>query len=172
MKLFELLQGKWLGHPLHPAVVHVPIGLWTVATVLDLIAWFGVAGDVLPRLSLACVVLGLLAALLAVPTGIADWAPIKKEKPAWRLGLYHLLLNLLATLVWAGNFGLRLGTPEPGAAITLPILLTSITGALLVFVGGYLGCRMVFDQGVSVARQSKKKWRAIAERGGSHVPDA
>ena len=23
------LQGKWLGHPLHPAMVHLPTGAWT-----------------------------------------------------------------------------------------------------------------------------------------------
>ena len=40
MKLLEILQGKWLGHPLHPAIVHVPIGLWTVACQLDVIVWF------------------------------------------------------------------------------------------------------------------------------------
>lgn len=172
VKLFDILQGKWLGHPLHPALAHVPVGLWITAAVLDMVAWFGPGAGVVARLALACVILGLLATLLAVPTGVADWAPIKKEKPAWKLGLYHMLLNLLAIVVWAGNFGLRLGTSEPGAAVTLPILLTSLTGALLVFVSGYIGSRMVFDQGVSVARQSKKKWRTVAERGGSHVPDA
>ncbi|HEY0947150.1 MAG TPA: DUF2231 domain-containing protein [Opitutaceae bacterium] len=172
MKLVDILQGKWLGHPLHPALVHLPIGLWTAAAVLDVAAWFAPAADVLARLGFAAVALGLLTAVLAVPTGVADWAPVKKEKPAWKLGLYHMLLNLLAMIVWAANAGLRLGTLEPGAAVTLPILLTSLTGALLVFASGYLGCRMVFEHGVSIARQSKKKWRAEAERGGSRLPDA
>jgi uncharacterized membrane protein len=172
VKLVDILQGKWLGHPLHPAVVHLPLGLWLTAPVLDVVAWQGVAVPVLARLSLACVALGLLVALVAVPTGVADWASIKKEKPAWKLGLYHLLLNLLAAVVWAGNVGLRLGTPEPGAEVTLPILVTAVLGAALVFVGGYLGCRLAFDLGVSVARQSKTKWRKVAERGGARVPDA
>jgi uncharacterized membrane protein len=172
VKLVDILQGKWLGHPLHPAIVHIPIGGWSAAVVLDVVAWCGAGTAVLPRLAFYSVVIGLLGALLAVPSGVADWAPIKKEKPAWKLGLYHMLLNLLATVVWAGNFGLRLGTVEPGAAITAPILLTSIAGGLLVVVSGYLGCLMVYDQGVSVARQSKKKWRRIAERGGARLPDA
>jgi len=29
------LHGTWLGHPLHPALVAIPIGAWTVAMVLD-----------------------------------------------------------------------------------------------------------------------------------------
>jgi hypothetical protein len=36
-------------------------------------------------------------------------------------------------------------------------------------VSGYLGGRMVFAYGVSVARLSKDKWRKIAEEGGSRT---
>jgi len=31
------LHGVWLGHPLHPALVGIPLGAWTVAFVLDLV---------------------------------------------------------------------------------------------------------------------------------------
>lgn len=171
MKLLDLLQGKWLGHPLHPAIVHVPIGLWTVACVLDVIVWFVPDWVVLARLAQYAVLLGVLAALLAVPTGAADWASVKPDKPAWKLGLFHLLLNLVATVLWAVNFGLRVIENETARPIGLGVLLTSIAGTVFVFVGGYLGALMVFDHGVGVARQSKKKWRAIAQRGGSRVPD-
>src|SRR5690606_13059817 len=51
VKLLDLLHGKWLGHPLHPAIVHVPIGLWTVACVLDVIVWFVPDWVVLARLA-------------------------------------------------------------------------------------------------------------------------
>src|SRR5262245_66303584 len=32
----DFLHGTWLGHPLHPVLTDVPLGAWTVATVLDL----------------------------------------------------------------------------------------------------------------------------------------
>ena len=170
MKLLDLLQGKWLGHPLHPAIVHVPLGLWTIAAGLDLAAWFTGSSPLLPKLAFYAVLVGLAAVLLAVPTGAADWAPIKPEKPAWKLGLYHLMLNLVATVVWAVNFGLRM-LEDRGAVVTMPILLTSLAGLALVWIGGYLGSLLVFEHGTSVGRQSKKKWRAIAEKGGSRVPE-
>jgi uncharacterized membrane protein len=170
MKPIEFLQGKWLGHPLHPAIVHVPIGAWLAACVLDVIVRGGTQNEGLARLSMYLVAIGLLTALLAVPAGVADWAGIKKEKPAWKLGLYHMLLNLLAALVWAGNFGLRVGTLDSPEPVTAPVLVTSILGTLLLLAGGYLGMLLVFDHGVSVARQSKKKWRAIAARGGARLP--
>jgi hypothetical protein len=32
----SLISGTWLGHPLHPFLVSVPIGCWTSASLLDL----------------------------------------------------------------------------------------------------------------------------------------
>lgn len=32
----DVLHGRWLGHPVHPLMVQVPIGTWMSAAVLDL----------------------------------------------------------------------------------------------------------------------------------------
>jgi uncharacterized membrane protein len=170
VKFVEFLQGKWLGHPLHPAIVHVPVGGWIVACVLDVIRWAGGGNEALARLALWCVGVGLVTAVLAVPPGIADWSAVKKGKPAWRLGLYHMILNLLAAVVWTVNLGLRLGS-EPAGALTLPVLVTSLVATALVLVSAYLGSLMVFDQGVGVARFSKAKWRARAAAAGARLPE-
>ena len=172
MKLIEFLQGKWLGHPLHPALVHLPVGAWCSACVLDAIALAGAPNLEIARLALYFVGAGLFVALLAVPTGIADWSGIKREKPAWKLGLWHLVLNAIAALVWCGNLGLRLPALHSAEPVTRPILLTSVLGTLLIAGSGYLGKLMVYDHGISVARRSKKKWRALAQRGGARVPPA
>jgi uncharacterized membrane protein len=171
VKLIDVLQGKWLGHPLHPAVVHIPLGAWIAAPFLDLAGRHAASRGVLPLVGLYCVGAGLITALLAVPTGVADWTSIKKERPAWKLGLYHMALNALAAVVWAANFGLRLNAYDTEQPITNAVLLTSAVGAVLVIISGYLGTLMVFDHGVAVARQSKKKWRAIAARGQARLPD-
>ena len=36
----DLLHGTWLGHPLHPVLVHVPVGCWLSAGLLDLVPPF------------------------------------------------------------------------------------------------------------------------------------
>lgn len=168
VKLLGILQGKWLGHPVHPAIVHLPLGAWISACVLDVTGWLGWTGAATAQLALYLVAAGLLTALAAVPTGVADWIEIKKERPAWKLGLYHMSLTLLAALIWAVNCGLRLGADK---LVTTPVLITSAAGTLLVAAGGYLGSLMVFDHGVGIARHSKKQWRAIAARGGARLPD-
>lgn len=168
MKLSEILQGKWLGHPLHAALVHIPVGSWTAACLLDIFyraQWMDFESG---RLATYLVAFGLFGALLAVAPGFADWLPIKKEKPAWKLGLYHMLLNVVAVIVWSANLSLRFNADE---VVTDAILGTSVVGTLLVFVSGYLGSLMVFDQGTSIARHSKTEWRKIARKGGSRVPE-
>lgn len=139
--------------------------------VIDIVARDAGKGDSLAYLAMYCVTAGLITALFAVPTGVADWTPIKKEKPAWKLGLYHMSLNLLAAIIWAANLGLRWNALDTDDPVTLPIIATSVLGSLLVLVSGYIGSLMVFDHGVSVARQSKARWRRIAEAAGSRVPE-
>ncbi len=172
MKPIEVLQGKWLGHPLHPAIVHLPIGAWILAAVLDLVDRNASNSATVPHLSMYAVITGLATALLAIPTGVAEWSSIKKEKPAWKLGLAHLLLNLFAAVAFAANLGLRWQALETDNPVTTAVLATSVGGAILVVISGYLGSLMVFAHGTSVGRQSKKKWRQIAIRGGARVPES
>src|SRR3712207_9416436 len=35
--LKDFLHGSWLGHPLHPVLIHVPVGSWLSAGILDAI---------------------------------------------------------------------------------------------------------------------------------------
>lgn len=169
MRFVEFLQGKWLGHPLHPALVHVPVGAWVMAGGVDLALWMGLAGEWARPLALWCVGAGLAGAVVAVPPGVADWSLIKQEKPAWKMTLYHLGLNLLAAIVWAVNFGLRFEPRDELTSVSGAVLVTSFIGVVLLLGGAYLGKLIVFTQGIGVARASKKKWRAIAARSGANL---
>src|SRR5687768_16750262 len=78
--LKDLLHGTWLGHPLHPVLVQVPVGSWLSAGVLD----------VVPPLRPAATVLigtGVAAAVPASLAGAADWS--EQEIGVRRLGALH-----------------------------------------------------------------------------------
>ncbi len=122
------------------------------------------------RLSFYAIIFGLVASLLAVPTGLVDWTGIKKQKPAWKIGLYHMVLNLLATALFAVNLGLRVQDFRDAPTVSAAPLTLSILGTALVIGSAYLGGRMTYEYGISVARMSRKKWRKIAEAGGANVP--
>jgi uncharacterized membrane protein len=163
----DFLQGKWLGHPPHPALTHIPTSLWPAAFVFDLLSYSGIGGNTLVQLSFYSILVGLLSAAVAIPFGLADWWGIGKDKPAWKLGVFHMILNLLGASLWSFNLGLRIPDYLTSQASSLALLLISGAGVALLIVSGYLGGRMVFGYGTSVARLSKDKWKKIALEGGS-----
>ena len=67
----DLLNGTWLGHPLHPAVTDVPIGALLVAVVLDLAAQ--------PDAAFWALLIGQLTFLASVLTGLADYTYAEME---------------------------------------------------------------------------------------------
>jgi uncharacterized membrane protein len=170
MSAAAFFKGKWLGHPLHPVLVHIPAGLWPASLIFDVLTRAGVGGNVFVRLSFFGITLGLAVALLSIPSGLFDWSEIKKEKPAWKIGLWHMALNLVVTALFAANFGLRINDFQTARAVGNPPLMLSLIGVGLLFISSYLGGRMVYDQGISVARTSKNKWRKRAERGAANIP--
>src|SRR5579862_7918036 len=64
--LKNVLSGTWIGHPMHPIVKDIPIGMWTAAALLDA-SRFEAAAD----LSIAA---GLAGALVSAITGLSDWS--------------------------------------------------------------------------------------------------
>ena len=167
--MIEFLQGKWLKHPLHPALVHIPTALWPTAFAFDLVSQWR-ADNVFVQLSFYAIALGLAVALLAIPTGFADWTDIKREKPAWKLGLYHMILNIFISLLWGISLALRLPTLTTDTSVTVGLVALSGLATLLLLVSGYLGGRMIYAYGISVARLSKQKWREMARKGGAALP--
>lgn len=157
--------------PFHSIVVHVPVATWPAALLFDGLSRLQVGGNVMVRLSFLSIAVGLAAALIAVPTGVLDWGGVKKEKPAWRIGLYHMAINLVVTILFAMNLGVRLATWKTAETTSPLAILLSAVGTLLLFGGAYLGGLMIYDHGVGVARASKEKWRRIAEQGGARVPE-
>src|SRR5256885_1981674 len=166
--VLDFLKGKWLGHPLHPILAHVPMAMWPGALIFDVLSRWN--GNAMVRLSFYAIIFGLAASFLAVPAGLVDWSGIKKEKPAWKIGLYHMALNLFVTLLFAVNLGLRWQTFREASEVGRVPLLLSAVGTLILIGSAYLGGRMVYEYGISVARMSKKKWRKLAAAGGANLP--
>jgi len=65
----RFFQGAWLGHPLHPLLVELPVSLWPVAFVIDLLTRLGIGGNPLVKTAFVAVLLGVLA---AVPAALAS----------------------------------------------------------------------------------------------------
>lgn len=126
----DVLHGRWLGHPVHPHLVQIPMGAWLSSAVLD---WVPGAR----RPSAVLIGLGLAGATPAALAGWVDWAELEDEQA--RVGLAHAALNALAIACYTGSLGMRLaGRPVRGRTLALAGLATvSVSGA----VGGHLAYR-------------------------------
>src|SRR5574340_915661 len=136
----SLLHGTWLGHPLHPALTDVPIGAWMMAVIFDLIWLFAPgAPEWAVRGAQVAGGVGILGALAAAVTGLADWSD--SYGPARTTGLYHAALNTLALILFIVSGALRLGTATGVSDIGVAL---DILGLISVLIAAYLGGHMAF----------------------------
>jgi uncharacterized membrane protein len=131
----EVLRGEPIGHPLHPALVAVPIGAWLSASVLDL-----TGGDAAAARRL--VALGCLAAVPTAAAGTADW--VRTSGASRRVGFVHAGVNDAALMLYLASWrSRRAGRRLRGA-------LLALGGAGALTVGGWLGGHLTYRLGVNV----------------------
>lgn len=146
MKIKSVLNGTPFRHRMHPAIVIVPLGAWTTAVVFDVLSSLSSGQD---RVSYrkgadASVALGLVGALPATMSGLADWVDLYDHRR--RVGMAHALLNSAAWFCFSGSLALRMANADRlGAAQAL-----SGIGYGLVMMGGALGGELVYTLGVNV----------------------
>ncbi|MBX5459127.1 MAG: Rieske 2Fe-2S domain-containing protein [Thermogemmatispora sp.] len=154
--LKSLLSGTFAGHPLHPAITDIPIGAWTLTAIFDII-WLAAptSNSWAARGALIGAIIGLIAALGALFTGLADWSDTYGAERT--VGFYHGLLNTAAFLLYLVSFILRLLSPlnENIAAAVLGFI-----GFVAILVAGYLGGDLVFVKGTNVNHTA---WEAAGE---------
>ena len=141
--LGNTLHGRTLGHPVHPLAVAIPVGTWSLAFGLDLLAAAGVLRDrATPRAADLALKAGAAGAVLAIATGLADWQHLNGRDR--RIGLVHgsintasLALNVVSIVLRARG-QLAAGRWISGAAFTF-------TG-----VSSYLGAHLIYRRGNAV----------------------
>ncbi|MEU3452603.1 DUF2231 domain-containing protein [Micromonospora sp. NPDC006766] len=133
----DLLHGVWLGHPLHPAMVQVPVGAWMSAAVLDLMP-----GQ--RRAATTLIGIGTVSALPAAVAGLNDWAALSRDQR--RVGLVHAAANSVALACYAGSLvARRNGRHGLGKALAY-LGLSAASG------GAYLGGHLAYSQGAQVSQ--------------------
>jgi nitrite reductase/ring-hydroxylating ferredoxin subunit/uncharacterized membrane protein len=136
-------------------LVHLPIGLWLLSFVLDVI---GLTRDTdangFVRAAYYTLVTGLVGAVLAMLTGFADYTDVRRDHPARKTANWHMALNLAASAVFLGSALLRTPRLDDADPWVVPVILSGI-GVVLVGVSGYLGGVMVYDDGLAVGRHRR-----------------
>lgn len=153
--LKDLLNGTWLGHPIHAAITDIPIGALTVTVILDL-ANQRAAADI-------ALVIGILAMLAAALAGFADYTDT--DGTARVRASLHSTLMIVALVVYLISLAQRAGDPVDR---TVPVVL-SIVGYLILTAAAYVGGDVVYALGNMVSRHafrgSGRKWLALEVEG-------
>jgi uncharacterized membrane protein len=149
-----VLAGRY-GHPLHPALVAVPIGAWVASFVFDVASHLVSDPRTLAQGSRWLIALGVLGAVAAAMVGILDLLAVPAGTRVFRIGLAHMSINLAVTVAYVLGFLIRGGAgAEPvGWA---PLALSAVALAALT-VSGYLGGELAYRYGVRVADETTQE---------------
>ncbi|MEV0155388.1 Rieske 2Fe-2S domain-containing protein [Micromonospora sp. NPDC050686] len=150
----DLLHGVPLGHPLHPAMVQVPVGAWISAAVLDLLP-----GQ--RRAATTLVALGTASAVPSAVAGLNDWAGLSRDQR--RIGLIHAAANAIGLTLYAGSLAARLnGRHGTGRALAYLGLGAASAGA---YIGGHLAYKQgaQVSQSVSELHRMGDEWQPVAD---------
>ena len=140
-RLDDLLNGTWLGHPLHPLITDIPVGAWTVGLLLDGIETLSGKRELAAGADAANWI-GLTGAVGAAVTGLAQWQyTVDRQR---RLGMAHALLNTGALALYGASALLR-ARGRRGAGKVAALL-----GYAVVGVSAYIGGDLVFAERVGV----------------------
>jgi nitrite reductase/ring-hydroxylating ferredoxin subunit/uncharacterized membrane protein len=143
----DFLNGRWLGHPIHGVLTDVPIGMFTIAIVLDVLNQ-RIAADV-------TILFGVLAMLAAAVAGLADYTDT--DGKARTRATLHGTLMVVALLVYVVSLFIRAGGPTDRA---IPILV-AIIGYLVLAVAAFVGGDVVYVLGNMVNRHA---WRGTGTK--------
>jgi len=156
----DFLHGTWLGHPLHPALIHAPIGAFLSAAVLDAIPGQGRAATTL-------ITAGAAASPATIAAGWTDWSELAPDQR--RVGLVHAATNAAAVGFYLASLSARAkGKTARGKAL-------AYTGMSLLGAGAYLGGHLTYTQAAGVNQAAPElarvpsEWTAVGEL--SSLPD-
>lgn len=143
----DLLNGVWLGHPLHPMLTDVPIGAWTMTELLDVISASLGDDEGLDRAADITLAAGLLTAVPTILSGLTDWSDTSGEQR--RLGAAHALVNAGGITLQLGSLALRGNRRTRGLARFL-----SASGYMINAAAAYIAGELIFKLGQAVNREA------------------
>jgi uncharacterized membrane protein len=144
---------KILGHPIHPMLIVLPLGMLIMAVVFDLLHLF-TGNNAFSIVAYWNIVGGILTGLLAAVFGFLDWLAIPAKTRAKGVGAFHGIGNVVVVLLFAASWWLRRDNPDyvPDTFAFILGLLGLGLGGLTAWLGGELvyRLRMGVDDGANL----------------------
>ncbi len=140
-------RAKLLGHPIHPMLIVLPLGLLISVAVFDGI-YTGTKNVQWATVSYWNIAGGIIGGLLAAVFGLWDWLGIPWRTRAKTVGIWHALGNVVTLAVFGYAWYMRQHLADH--APTTNILIIEVAGLLVGAISGWLGGELVDRLGVGV----------------------
>jgi uncharacterized membrane protein len=138
---------KLFGHPIHPMLIVLPLGLFIGAIITDTINLIN-GNTALAAVSYFNISIGIVTGLLAAIFGFLDWLAVPANTRAKYLGGWHGFGNVVVVAIFAGSWALR--RDSVGYEPNQTALLLSYTAILIGAVTAWLGGEMVYRLNIGV----------------------
>lgn len=149
-------------HPLHPALVSIPIGAFALTLIGDIAylvtkeaPWYEFA-----RISIC---IGVISALVAAVLGFIDYFGVKMSAAGFRLARIHMILNLVGVALFAASCWLRWNGALANGQWPLAFGLSTVA-FLGLGASGWLGGKMVFEHKIGVVENRDPEATEIGKR--------
>lgn len=150
----DLLNGRWLGHPIHAVLTDAPIGILFLVIVFDVVGQPAAAGWAL--------LIGVLAMAGAALAGLADYADtdgLSRERAT-----LHASFMTVALVLYLVDGLARIGGTTDAPASTAAVI-GSVVAFLVLAAGAFVGGDVVYVTGNMVNRHAFRgagtKWLAL-----------
>jgi uncharacterized membrane protein len=158
------------GHPLHPLMVALPIGLFVWAFVADIVYVVSDENQTWYDISLWSGIAAIVTALGAALPGFGDYLTIAVHSDARFLATAHMVLNLAIVILFAVAVGFQVDDGAlRGSNLTAVVILHGI-GVAMLAVSGALGGEMVYRHHLAmIPDDSEEAEREYARHGHGHA---
>jgi nitrite reductase/ring-hydroxylating ferredoxin subunit/uncharacterized membrane protein len=151
-RVMNLLNGVWLGHPVHPPLASFASGALGTTVALDALSMLPSRGSAeganAAQIASRSLGLGILASFGAAVTGAADWQHTHERDR--RVGVVHGVVNSAATALYALSWW------ERRRGNRLRGIVISTMGYGITLSGSYLGGVLVFGSGIGIDQSGER----------------
>ncbi len=150
-------------HPVHPALVSLPIGAFFLVFVGD-VAHASTGADFWYAFSFVCLGVGIVTALVAAIAGFIDYFGVRMSDAGFRIARIHMVLNLTGVVLYTINWFLRRGNGALHTSRWDLVFGLEVVTFLALGVSGWLGGRVTFEHKVGVVENADPEAMEIGRR--------
>jgi uncharacterized membrane protein len=151
------------GHPIHPMLVGLPIGLFVWAFVADLV-YLGTDDLTWYYISFWTGIAAIVTALMAALPGFGDYATMAVHSRAMGIATLHMLLNLGIVGLFLAAAVLQIGEGAVAGARLSAVVVLHAVGVGALALSGWLGGQMVYRHHLGVVPENEEVARAEEAR--------